>query len=60
MFTRYESAGVFDGATGLDYRHKILEPGGSIDGDQLVRDFLGREPNSDAFLRELGLEGVTK
>jgi thimet oligopeptidase len=59
MFTRFESAGVLDGATGLDYRRKILERGGSVDGDQLVRDFLGREPNSDAFLRELGLEGVT-
>ena len=50
------SAGVFDRATGLEYREKILERGGSVDGDVLVRDFLGREPNSDAFLRELGLE----
>jgi thimet oligopeptidase len=56
MFTRFESAGVFDRATGLEYRRAILERGGSVDGDVLVRDFLGREPNSDAFLRELGLE----
>jgi thimet oligopeptidase len=56
MFTRFEAAGLFDRATGLDYRQKILERGGSVDGDVLVRDFLGREPNSDAFLRELGLE----
>jgi Zn-dependent oligopeptidase len=56
MFTRFEAAGVLDAATGADYRRKILERGGSVDGDVLVRDFLGREPNSDAFLRELGLE----
>jgi thimet oligopeptidase len=56
MFTRFESAGVLDAATGADYRRKILERGGSVDGDVLVREFLGREPNSDAFLRELGLE----
>ena len=55
MFTRFERNGVLDRATGLDYRAKILERGGSVDGDVLVRDFLGREPNSDAFLRELGL-----
>jgi thimet oligopeptidase len=56
MFTRFEGAGLLDRATGLDYRRKILEPGGSIDGDELVRGFLGREPNMDAFLREIGLE----
>ncbi|MBF6599126.1 MAG: Zn-dependent oligopeptidase [Dehalococcoidia bacterium] len=56
MFTRFEAAGVLDRATGVAYRRTILERGGSVDGDVLVRDFLGREPNSDAFLRELGLE----
>lgn len=56
MFTRFEREGVLDPATGLDYRRKILERGGTVDGDVLVRDFLGREPNSDAFLRDIGLE----
>jgi len=56
MFTRFEHAGVLDRATGQQYRETVLERGGSVDGDVLVRDFLGREPNSDAFLRELGLE----
>jgi thimet oligopeptidase len=55
MFTRFERAGVFDGETGREYRRTILERGGTVDGDVLVRDFLGREPNSDAFLRGLGL-----
>jgi len=56
MFTRFEAAGLLDRSTGLDYRRKILERGGSVDGDELVRSFLGREPNMDAFLRDLGLD----
>ncbi len=56
MFTRFEAAGVLDRATGLEYRRAVLERGGSVDGDELVRGFLGREPNTDAFLRDLGLE----
>jgi thimet oligopeptidase len=56
MFTRFEAAGVLDRETGRDYRRKILERGGSVDGDELARSFLGREPNMDAFLREIGLE----
>lgn len=56
MFTRFESAGLLDRATGAEYRERILEPGGSIDGDDMVRGFLGREPNNEAFLRGLGLE----
>ncbi len=56
MYTRFEAAGPLDLDTGSHYRRKILERGGSVDGDQLVRDFLGREPNNEAFLRGLGLE----
>lgn len=56
MYTRFEAAGPLDRATGLRYRTTVLERGGAVDGDELVRDFLGREPNNDAFLRGLGLE----
>ncbi|MDE2934222.1 MAG: Zn-dependent oligopeptidase [Chloroflexota bacterium] len=56
MFTRFEDAGLLNAELGAEYRRMVLERGGSVDGDQLVRDFLGREPNSDAFLRGLGLE----
>jgi thimet oligopeptidase len=55
MFTRFEAAGIDDPAVGSDYRTLILERGGTVDGDVLVRDFLGREPNTEAFLRDLGL-----
>lgn len=56
MFTRFERAGVLDPQTGREYRRAILERGGTVDGDELVRSFLGREPNMDAFLREIGLD----
>ena len=56
MFTRFERAGLLNAELGAEYRRTVLERGGSVDGDQLVRDFLGREPNADAFLRGLGLE----
>jgi thimet oligopeptidase len=55
MFTRFEEADPMSKELGLEYRRKVLEPGGSLDGDEIVRNFLGREPNSDAFLRNIGL-----
>jgi thimet oligopeptidase len=55
MFTRFEKAGPLNPKLGAEYRRAVLERGGAVDGDVLVRDFLGREPNSDAFLKNLGL-----
>jgi Zn-dependent oligopeptidase len=57
MYTRFETVDVDAvDAVGRDYRQLILERGGTVDGDVLVRDFLGREPETAAFLRDLGLE----
>lgn len=55
MYTRFEAAGPLDAETGRHYRKTVLERGGSVDGDELVRSFLGREPDNAAFLRGLGL-----
>jgi thimet oligopeptidase len=55
MFTRFEAAGPLSQDLGLEYRQKILERGGSVDGDVMLREFLGREPSYDAFLKNLGL-----
>jgi len=57
MFTRFESAGLMNPEVGAQYRASVLEPGGSLDGDEMVRGFLGREPSNEAFLRGIGLTG---
>lgn len=38
---------------GARYRDKILSRGGELPGMELVRGFLGREPNSKAFFAEI-------
>lgn len=44
-----------DGVQGRRYRHTVLEKGGSQDEMETLKNFLGREPNSDAFFEDLGL-----
>jgi thimet oligopeptidase len=55
MFTRFEQGGLLSPQVGADYRTWILEKGSMIDAIEVVRGFLGREPNSDAFYRMLGI-----
>ncbi len=44
---------LLDPAVGRRYRHLILEPGGSRPPQELVEQFLGRKPNSEAFFAEI-------
>jgi thimet oligopeptidase len=55
MFTRFEKEGLLNAKTGADYRTWILEPGGSLEPDVLLKGFLRREPNMDAFFKSIGL-----
>ena len=56
MFTRFEEKGLLSPDAGLYYRKKILARGGSMDEMDMLRDYLGREPKTDAFYRHLGLD----
>ncbi|CAH8537573.1 unnamed protein product [Schistosoma haematobium] len=48
-------SGCLSKSVGRDYREKILRPGGSKDAADMLKDFLGREPNDDAFFKLLNV-----
>jgi thimet oligopeptidase len=55
MYSRFQDEGPLDPNVGMDYRRVILEQGGTKDANELLVEFLGREPNNEAFLRNLGI-----
>ena len=57
MWSRFEEEGYTSPSVGEDYRREILETGGSRDGMDHLRAFLGREPNNEAFLHNIGIDG---
>ena len=56
FFSKFENHEL-DPEIGARYRDTVLRPGDSKDAIDLLVEFLGREPNNVAFLRELGLSG---
>ena len=55
MFSIFEDEGVLNPDVGMRYRGAILAKGGTMDGLDLLRGFLGRKPSPAAFLRKIGL-----
>ncbi len=55
LFSRFENAGVLSNSVGVDYKNKILKPGGTVPAENMVRDFLGRKWNDEAFLSQKNL-----
>ena len=55
MFSVFEKNGVMDQKTGFKYRDTILSKGSTEEEFELVKQFLNREPNQEAFFKSLGL-----
>ncbi|KAJ3222122.1 hypothetical protein HDU81_010135 [Chytriomyces hyalinus] len=55
FFARFKEGKLLDAKAGADYRDMILARGGSRDAIDSLREFLGREPSQDAFLKSKGL-----
>jgi thimet oligopeptidase len=49
FFSQFDKNDLLGGPTAMRYRKAVLEPGGSKPGTELVRGFLGRPQNLDAF-----------
>jgi len=55
LFDEIKKHGLLNPETGKKYVHDVLGKGGSAEPMDLLKSFLGREPNQKAFLRDLGL-----
>lgn len=56
FFSQFNHENLLAGPTPMRYRHTVLEPGGSMSANDLVRNFLGREQNMNAFQKWMGEE----
>ena len=55
MFSVFAENGVMNQETGMRLRKVVLERGSTIEEMEIVKEFLGREPNEEAFLKSIGL-----
>lgn len=53
MFTKFPENDLTNSEVGGRYRKIILESGGMKEALDLLREFLGREPNAEAFFKKL-------
>ena len=56
LFEQVKKEGLLNAKIGGKLVDKVLSKGGSVEPDILLKDFLGREPNQEAFLKDLGFE----
>jgi oligopeptidase A len=54
-FSLFEERGIFDPESGRAFLEQILEKGGSVDANELFREFRGREPSIESLLRHSGI-----
>jgi thimet oligopeptidase len=56
FWSQFDAADPLKGDAPMRYRRTVLEPGGSMPANELVRSFLGRPQNMTALLRWMGKE----
>lgn len=54
IFSRFKERGIFDSATAQSFRREILSKGGTEHPAVLFRNFMGRDPNNNAFMMRCG------
>ncbi len=54
VFETIKQQGLLNPEAGKKYADAILSKGGSCSADDMMRDYLGREPNFDAFYKKMG------
>jgi thimet oligopeptidase len=50
FFNQFDKNNLLDGPTAMRYRKTVLEPGGSMSANDLVKNFLGRPQSYEAFM----------
>jgi len=56
LFAEIAKHGLTDPVIGKKYIKEVIGRGGSADPNELLRNFLGREPNDEAFFKDMGLQ----
>jgi thimet oligopeptidase len=56
FFDQFDQQNLLAGPAPMRYRKTVLEPGGSVSANKLVKDFLGREQKMDALQKWMGQE----
>ena len=56
FFLQFDHNNLLAGSAPMKYRQVVLEPGGSVSANDLVKNFLGRPQNMTAFQRWMGEE----
>ena len=54
LFSEFEAHGAFNPKVAQRYRRAVLEAGGAKEAAKLVKDFLGRDYNFEAYGKWLG------
>ena len=55
VFEQIEKEGLLNPQAGARYAKCILAVGASKNPNQMLWDYLGREPSSDAFFKKIGI-----